>query len=277
MDPEEVVVNTEKLVQLKALEDLYDNGKGTLKKKDYTEMKALVDAMPNTCKRSALPGVQGSGGKVSVEDESTAREREVRNNAVKWIKTVEEPAMCGQLYQALYVKKQFTDDVVAKQMVELCHGNAANRAIYELFEPLGDGETPPCLKKDSNELPERQIARVAVYEWLRQLAAVFGAGEIIEKHPAEEENREDIRAFIYKAFESDADRRLVDGLYRQWKKQGDVKPAKREREGDDKEGPPKDKSPNWTDGWKPECQWCKDKGHWESKCPAKKAGKPKKK
>ena len=274
-DSEDLVPNTDKLDALARLKEL----KGDLQDKDWKEMKKSADSMPNKVKKSELRGASGSalGAKVAVEDESVAREREVRSTAVKWVKTEEEPAICGQLYQAIFVRKQFTDAVLAKQMAELCHGNAANRAMHELFKDSEDGVTPECLKKKRDELEERKVLRKAVCEWLRQLAAAFGAAEVMEKNGLEEDNREEIRKFIYGALERDDDRRLTTALYKQWIKDGG-KAMKRERE---PEAPPVAaggaKAPNWTDGWKPKCQWCQELGHWESKCSAKKAGKPKKK
>ena len=276
-DTDDFVPNSEKLEALARLKDL----KGDLADKDWKEMKKVADAMPNKVKKSQLRGgpVVGGGAKLAVEDESVAREREVRSTAVKWVKTEDEPAICGQLYQAMYVKKH-TDAVLTKQLDSLCHGNAANRAMHELFEDLKDGETPACLKKEVGELLERTVLRKAIWGWLRQLAAKIGAAEVLEKNGLEEDNREEIRKFIYGALEKDDDRRLTTALYKQWRSSDGGKAAlKRERDSEKEvvaETAKSKKTPNWTDGWKPKCTWCKEVGHWESACATKKAGKPKK-
>lgn len=44
-------------------------------------------------------------------------------------------------------------------MNELCHGNAANRAMHELFKDSEDGVAPEYLKKKRDELEERKVLR----------------------------------------------------------------------------------------------------------------------
>ena len=139
-DSEELVPNTDKLDALARLKEL----KGDLVEKDWKEMKKSADSMPNKVKKSELRGASsnGLGAKVAVEDESVAREREVRSTAAKWVKTEDEPAICGQLYQALFVRKQFTDDVLAKQMSELCfffssQFQAVRPLVFVLCAPHG--------------------------------------------------------------------------------------------------------------------------------------------
>ena len=97
------------------------------------------------------------------------------------------------------------------------------------------------------------------------------------KNGLEENVRDEIRQFIYKALEKDDDLRLTTALYKQWLRDGG-KAQKREREVKQEDATPSapSKVRNWTDGWQPKCLWCKELGHWESKCPSKKAGKPKK-
>lgn len=274
-------MNEQKFNQLKLITDLKTAGSMTDAK--FKEMKKEIDKMPDLV--SAPGGVDKKEN--TIEDATITRRREMEAGVAAWIGTRDKPMLDGVLYEKNMKAKGFADATYAKQLAGWMGGNATHRQFWKMFEEVGKGVTPDLLKAESGEPEERKILRLAVREWLRGMASDFGASLTMQRHPTEasESDRADIRRQIYESLEDQEGNKTADAIWKTWKKEGSQhdlttsRTPKREsspsREHDDrrtKEG----KGSNWTENWKPTCDWCKKIGHWASKCDDRKKGKPKK-
>ena len=283
------IMNMEKFSQLKLLTDL--KTAGSLTDARFKDLKKENDKLPDLVPAPSAGSVDGSGKKTStIEDATVTRRREMEAGVTAWIGTIDKPTMDGVLYEKNVNAKGFADSTYALQLAGWMGGNALNRRFWKMFEEIEKGETPEVLKVVAGEPEERKILRLAVREWLRGMASDFGASLTMQRHTtATEGDRADIRKQIYESLEDQEGNKTADAIFKTWKKdrREDVprgggggggkreRSSSREPEENNRRGG-KPQGPNWTENWKPTCEWCKKSGHWASKCEERKKGVPKK-
>jgi hypothetical protein len=157
-----MVANTleKKLAELKECKE-----KGSISDSEYTAARAaLLQISPPAATT------------IAVDNELSKQQKELRAMVSKWIGTISQPSISGELWDALCVGT--ADDQLRVQFAKITSKDLRRREIIALFTAAGKGKSPEALVGNT---PTHGLAQRSARDVLLQLVAALCVSQTMER------------------------------------------------------------------------------------------------
>lgn len=131
--------------------------------------KNVILGIADVVTAGATTAVAATAGVATLEEEGTRNRRETKKLSESWIGPPTAPALLGELWDVM-VGGCAGDETFRQEMDAFKSLTPLHRELWSAFKDAGKGKVPDL---------EKKIATLAAAEWLRGLAAAFGAHVVI--------------------------------------------------------------------------------------------------